>query len=68
MEIVAEGDIRYPKEESQQALFASHNNNHRLSQSKKTLPEPIQEGKRVVHPKIRGLGHFLECVQSERTS
>lgn len=38
MEIVAEGDIRYPKEESQQALFASHNNNHRLSQSKKTLP------------------------------
>lgn len=37
-EIVAEGDIRYPQEENQQVLIASHENNHRLSQSTKTLP------------------------------
>lgn len=35
MEIEAEGDIHYPQEESQQALFSSHENNYHLIQSKR---------------------------------
>ena len=66
MERVAREDTLYPREENQQALFAQYENNQCLIPSKKDHSQPTQKGKRVVFLKIRGLGHFLECVQSER--
>lgn len=58
MEIVAEGDICYPKEESQQALFASHNNNHRLIQSKKDPSVANSRREEGGAPKNPGPGAF----------
>lgn len=66
-ERVAEEDTLYPREENQQAPLAGM----KLSSfdfKQKDHSQPTQKGKRVVLLKIRGLGHFLECVQSERAS
>lgn len=67
MEIMSKEDPLYPKEENQRLCPTCVMSKGLLSDSnKKCRCQSIANRKRVVPQKIWGLGHFLECVQSER--
>ena len=69
METMSKGDRLYPREETQRiGLNLANVKRPTPGFKSKVSMQPIRNRKRVVQLKIWGLGHFLECVQSDRAS